>query len=364
MTAQPDPVPAFSASYREARDKFLDAARAAGLGVRSHPHPLPGREGEALAVDVALDGEPGARRLLILSSGCHGAEGFCGSGVQVAALRDNAWRAHAREQAVAVLYIHALNPYGFSHLRRVTHENVDLNRNFQDFSRPLPFSPAYARVQPLLLPEVWPPDAANQAAVAAYVAEHGEPAWRAAISGGQYQDPGGLFYGGAAPTWSQLTLRQVLAEQAQDARRLAWIDLHTGLGPSGVGERIFASRNDPATLARARAWWGEEVTSFYDGSSVSAPLPGLMTHVAHDACPQAECTAIAIEYGTEPPLEVLDALRGDHWLARHPEAPAELADAIKARVRRAFYTDTDAWKRQVWTQAREALHQAARGLSG
>nr|HMS07614.1 DUF2817 domain-containing protein [Burkholderiaceae bacterium] len=144
----------------------------------------------------------------------------------------------------------------------------------------------------------------------------------------------------------------------------AWIDLHTGLGPSGVGERIFASRNDPATLARARAWWGEEVTSFYDGSSVSAPLTGLMTHVAHDACPQAECTAIAIEYGTEPPLEVLDALRGDHWLARHPEAPAELADAIKARVRRAFYTDTDAWKRQIWTQAREALHQAARGLSG
>ena len=131
-----------------------------------------------------------------------------------------------------------------------------------------------------------------------------------------------------------------------------------------VSFTFLLSRNDPATLARARAWWGTEVTSFYDGSSVSAPLTGLMTHVAHDACPQAECTAIAIEYGTEPPLEVLDALRGDHWLARHPEAPAELADAIKARVRRAFYTDTDAWKRQIWTQAREALHQAARGLSG
>jgi hypothetical protein len=38
--------------------------------------------------------------------------------VQVAALRDAAWRARAAEAGVAVLYIHALNPYGFSHIRR------------------------------------------------------------------------------------------------------------------------------------------------------------------------------------------------------------------------------------------------------
>ena len=38
MTAQLDPVPAFSASYREARDKFLDAARAAGLATVVTPN--------------------------------------------------------------------------------------------------------------------------------------------------------------------------------------------------------------------------------------------------------------------------------------------------------------------------------------
>ena len=31
--------------------------------------------------------------------------------------------------------LHALNPYGFSHLRRVNEDNADLNRNFVDFSR-------------------------------------------------------------------------------------------------------------------------------------------------------------------------------------------------------------------------------------
>ncbi|MBP9954987.1 MAG: DUF2817 domain-containing protein, partial [Ottowia sp.] len=59
----------------------------------------------------------------------------------------------------------------------------------------------------------------------------------------------------------------------------------------------------------------------------------------------------------------IDALRGDHWLALHPEAPAELAAQIKARLLRAFYTDTDAWKGRIVSQARQALFQAVDGLA-
>jgi hypothetical protein len=95
------------------------------------------------------------------------------------------------------------------------------------------------------------------------------------VSGGQYHHPKGLFFGGSAPTWSQATLRQVLREHGTRCARLAWIDLHTGLGPNGLGERIYAGRDDAAAYARATAWWGE-VTSIYDVSSTSALLTGLM----------------------------------------------------------------------------------------
>jgi hypothetical protein len=151
---------AFSSSYAQARVKFLEAASMAGLPIESRVHPEPGKEGETLAMDIALDGSPDAQRLLLLSSGCHGVEGFCGSGVQVFALHDQDWRDKAKAAGVAVLYIHALNPYGFSHLRRVTQENVDLNRNFQDFSKALPntsHNPGYASLHDLLLPQDWPP---------------------------------------------------------------------------------------------------------------------------------------------------------------------------------------------------------------
>ncbi len=353
----------FSSSYAQAREKFLQAAEAAGLHVESHIHPLLGRDGETLAMDVALDGPADAKHLLIVSSACHGVEGYCGSGVQVNALQDSTWRAAARAHKVAVLYIHALNPFGFSHVRRVTHENVDLNRNFQDFSKPLPLNEAYGQVEPLLLPQVWPPNAANQQATLDYIAQHGMVGLQAAVTRGQHQYPDGLFFGGTEPTWSNLTLRQVLRQHGQQAQRLAWIDLHTGLGPSGVGERIFACADDAAALQRARAWWGPNVTSIYDGSSTSAFLTGLMWSSAYQECPQAEYTGLAMEYGTQPMEQVMMALRADHWLHQHPEAPAAQKAQIKQDLMDAFYTDTDAWRSQILAQAQEAMHQAVQGLS-
>jgi len=147
----------------------------------------------------------------------------------------------------------------------------------------------------------------------------------------------------------------VLRQHGGQARHLAWIDLHTGLGPSGLGERIFACRDDAAALKRARDWWGGNgqtpVTSIYDGTSTSALLTGLMWCAAYEECPQAQYTGIAMEYGTVPITEVIDALRGDHWQHLHPEAPSELRAAIKQRMLAAFYVDTDEWKAQIVAQA-------------
>jgi hypothetical protein len=244
----------------------------------------------------------------------------------------------------------------------VTHENVDLNRNFHDFSQPLPVNKPYHDVHDMLLPEEWPPTLANTAAIALYVATHGPKALQAAISRGQHAFADGLFYGGVAPTWSNLAWRKVLQTYAGRARQLAWIDLHTGLGPSGIGERIFACRNDAAALQRARAWWGDAVTSIYDGSSTSAFLTGLTFNAVYDECPHAEYTGIALEFGTEPLLQMMQALRGDHWLHQHPEAPAALALDIKKHLLDAFYVDTDVWKGQLVSQARQAMFQAVDGL--
>ena len=53
---------AFSQTYAEASEKFLAAGEAPGSMSQSHVHPLLGRDGETLAMDVARDGPPNAER--------------------------------------------------------------------------------------------------------------------------------------------------------------------------------------------------------------------------------------------------------------------------------------------------------------
>lgn len=73
------------------------------------------------------------------------------------------------------------------------------------------------------------------------------------MTAGQHTSPDGVFYSGTAPWWSNRTVRAILRKYAADATDIAWIDIHTGLGPYGHGEKIYPGRNAQSDLARARA---------------------------------------------------------------------------------------------------------------
>ena len=354
----------FSQSYAEARAKFVAGATARQFAVETHvlPH-AQGIDGEMLATDVVLAGAEDSPGLLIVTSATHGVEGYCGSGAQVGLLADDGFWAAVSNARVAVLLVHAVNPHGFSHGRRVNEDNVDLNRNFRDFAKAIPVNAAYAEIHPLLLPVAWPPPGENEAQIAAYMASRGQRAFQTALTGGQHAFPDGLFYGGAQPTWSNRTLRALLRRHAAKRDRVGWIDVHTGLGPRGHAEKIYAGREVAADLARTRDWWGAGVTSYFDGSSSSAPLTGIITDALPEECPGVEGTAIALEYGTLPLANVLHALRADHWRHNHPEAPPEQRDALRRQTRDAFYVDADDWKDAVCAQARDAALTAVERLA-
>src|SRR5260221_6167736 len=127
----------FSADYAEARRKFREAAQGAGARVESRVNDASrGPAGEALATDVAWLGPKDAARVLVTISGTHGAEGFAGAGIQTGSFLTG----FARElpQATALLAIHAINPYGFAWMRRVTQGDVVLHPKFLDPRPALP----------------------------------------------------------------------------------------------------------------------------------------------------------------------------------------------------------------------------------
>jgi len=355
----------FSADYREARQKFRDAAARAGAALTAYVNPkVKGPNGEELSTDVARLGPRDASRVLITISATHGAEGFCGSGAQVGAFEAGLGRELPADNALVA--VHAINPYGFAWLRRVTEDNVDLNRNFVDHASVLPRNPGYDELADAICPSEWrdPVLAKARHRLEDYGRKHGAAALQFAVTAGQYNHADGVFYGGAQPTWSRGTLLKIIAEHASHARRLALIDFHTGLGPWGYGEPIVTHAPNTPALARARQWFGDRITCPALGNSASADVKGDILTGLETRHQGADFTGLALEYGTLPLQQVLDAVRADNWLHAHGNVESPQGREIKAMVRDAFYGDKDDWKSMIFEQAIAAERNALRGLGG
>ncbi|EGG30842.1 hypothetical protein IMCC3088_2031 [Aequoribacter fuscus] len=358
-----DTSASFSSDYQEARSKFLHEATAAGGVVDSMSHPERGPDGRPLFTDVAAFGLDQADKVLVLISGTHGAEGFCGSGAQIDLLRRGEIARLPKD--VGILMIHGINPYGFAWLRRVTNENIDLNRNWIDFNQPRPQNPNYAELHASICPPKWNSETQNASgqAIKSYTEKHGFAALQQAISGGQYDHPDGLFFGGTAPSWSRLTQERIFSNYLAQASRVAVIDYHSALGPWGFAEQIMVVPRSSKQFKRAAKWYGSAVTSVCDGASSASEIGGSGVAAAPDLLPNAEVTCMAFEVGTVSPLEVLFAMQADCWLHAHGDPQSAEAAPIKAEIRRCFYGDTDDWKGMVTGQSLLAVRQALVGLT-
>ncbi|WP_299615373.1 M14 family metallopeptidase [Pelagibius sp.] len=353
----------FSRDYSEARQRFTAAASAADARLFTYAHPGKGPAEEDLSTHVAWLGPEDAERVLLTISGTHGAEGFCGAGVQTGWFESGL--AGESANGIAQMAIHAINPHGFAWLRRVTEDNVDLNRNFVDFAGHLPENQGYDELAEALCPPNWDDAtiAETREVLAAYAEAHGMDALQRAVSGGQYRHPEGIFYGGAASTWSHRSLKDILRRHLSEAKQIAIIDYHTGLGPRGHGERICPAAPGSDGLARVREWYGDDHTCPALGTSSASEIHGFNVIGMEEALPEASMTAIALEYGTLPTEEVKLALRADNWLHLHGDLASAKGRAIKDQIREAFYQDADDWKQMVWERAIQTQRLALAGLS-
>jgi hypothetical protein len=352
----------FSSTYLEAREKFLRICECNDLVVDSRLNPnTEGSRGEQLYTDIVRIGPADAPKILLLISGTHGVEGYCGSGVQTGLLKSGAFEFIPDDTSVVM--IHAINPYGFSHDRRVTEDNVDLNRNFIDFDALDRPKSNYDEIHDALLPSDWDGEGRGRAdaQLAAYIQARGMRDFQAAVSSGQYQFADGLFYGGDRETWSNTTLRSVVSDYLSDARLLGIVDFHTGLGPYGHGELIAIGSSEDK--ARAQAWYDGQTTDPEKGTSSSADLDGMLAHCIARALPDADLAFITIEFGTLDVNKVLSALRGDNWLNQIKNRESPLRPAIKRDIRAAFYPEQDDWKQSVWSRSRKVIELALNGLA-
>ena len=353
----------FSDNYREARAKFLSAAKASGGRIESFENPLSGPQGETLSLDVAAFGTKHPPIIIVLSSGTHGVEGFAGSAIQIGLLREGI--ATGLSPDIGILMIHAINPYGFAYLRRVNEDNVDLNRNFVDHSSLHPENLGYSALAEAIAPQTlsfWD-NTASRVSLLWYRVRHGSQALREAITGGQYSHPKGLFYGGRGETWSNKTIRRIAKRYLAAAERVVVIDVHTGLGAYANIEIILNSPEDSAEYRHASEWWGDDVKTTVSGESVSVHLQSTLKLALPRMLPGVEVTAVSQEFGTLPPKDVFWALRSENWLHHHADNTHPDSGRIKKKLLQAFYPEDAQWRLRVWQQGRDTVKNTLANLA-
>jgi hypothetical protein len=155
-----------------------------------------------------------------------------------------------------------------------------------------------------------------------------------------------------------------MADYRLAERRLAVIDVHTGLGPYGYGEIICDHAPDSDGARTARAWYGDECTLPALGTSSSVPKLGLLDYAWHAIMRPGSCF-VTLEYGTRETGELFEVLLADHrYRAVHGTEPAPGPDylALVGALRAHFCPDDPDWRRQVLLRARQVIDRAAEGL--
>ena len=335
------------------------------VGGTVESHLLPGYRGleqEPLCCDVGRLGNPHSRRCLIVTSGVHGIEGFCGSAIQDELLNCGLLQPYL--DSIQVLVVHAVNPFGFSHLRRVNEDNVDLNRAFVSRDRYTQRDLEYEAFRVEVFPCRWQGSQLQKIMhkLHRFSKTNGLGALQNLLTRGQYQYSEDPFFGGQERPWSWSLWQRICEDVQAHSDYVAHLDIHTGLGDYGSLEIIFAGQPESAELSLAQNWFGAEAVRAPGSSgSLSARVSGALG--SHLTQFDVRVVPVGLEFGTQPLDTMLNALVADNWLTSNPDCDKGQAAHIKQEIEAVFVCRNPNWATEVWCEFRDRLLQALEGLT-
>ena len=350
----------FSDSYFSSREKFKQICTTMNLEIESYENPVKGPGGESLFVDATWIGPEDAEQVMLLISGTHGVEGFVGSACQIGWI--NSLQDNPLPENMAALVIHILNPFGCASLCVETEENIDLNRNFVDYSKPLPVNSYYEELHSAFTCPEYEGPLREQAELQKkqFIEQKGFDAFLEAAAKGQYQHADGFNFGGQQPAWSNRILKSLLDKYCSKAKMVAVVDYHTGLGEYGDAMLISSLAPDSAGASQLRSWYDD--IHFSTSGDIGYETTGSLAGSIQQSITHAEVTAIVLEYGTYEIDRIASAMLERFWLSHFGEYSSGRGKKIQQEIKNSFYPDEPEWHVKTFQRSQQILNQAITGL--
>lgn len=329
----------FSADYAEAKARWFEAAKKVGAEINSIP--LGGSS--KYSIDYAKIGNASSQNVFLHIAGTHGIEGFLGAAIQLAIL---SYLKNVPDN-LSIIFIHCLNPWGMDNLRRVTEENIDLNRNFhsEDFSWK-GSNAVYKKINNFLNPKRKPsrlePFLLN---TLFQIVINGYANLKQGIAGGQYEFPEGIYFGGQHTSRNIRVLKEILSKELVSAQRVFGLEIHSGLGPSGY-DTLFSSLDDSWVEQKAfESALNHPLSSDDPKLSVGFRTTGDLSSGVRSLLGRERTAWILQEFGTFSNIRGLKVLRDENM--HHFYGDGSLSHWSKKRLMEFFNPSSARWRRYV-----------------
>jgi len=359
----------FSSSYNEGREKFLNLCKSRKIHTQSHINPnAKTADGNELAMDTAWFGPKDADKVILMMSGAHGLEAATGAAIFLDWIDNDEYSQLPGD--VAVMLVHAINPYGWAYSSRTNEDNIDINRNYLNHQKPHPKNSTYPDMHNLLTSNDMSCSGLEQSRqnFHDFAKTHGGNSAIQGVCGGQYDHPKGVGYGGKELCWSNRMLSKIVQENLYLAKKVVVIDWHTGIGSFGEPFLIMDDRKGSELFSRAGRWWGENNIHTEDVFEETGNLnyTGLLIQgIKNDIkkLNEADVLSTVIEWGTYGMDTMLQALLMDRWLRVDNENPQSIeATMVKTRLIERFYPSMPEWRRAVLTGSQMIYKQTLEGI--
>ncbi|PWU18681.1 MAG: hypothetical protein C5B49_06840 [Bdellovibrio sp.] len=356
----------FSTSYLESRATFRKVCENLKLNsallLECRQWTVPSPTDSDLQIDYAIIRPPDAKKMLILTAGLHGVESFAGSAMVNRFFSQ--WLEKFAEKRIAVALVHTMNPYGFKNSRRVTENNVDLNRNFPTRRGFLHVeNPGYQKLQSVLEP-AGPADTlvkgflrlAFEMILRLVKMEFTLPDAHFAVAGGQSGSPRGLFYAGEKPEPQTAWLHSEIPVWWQGMSQVLLLDFHTGLGKKGVLHVMPAdSITQSSVELRNKIFPGIHPSFTVTPSDADGyyRTRGALNESCEDLAAPAQAVAAAtLEFGTLGDdifnqLRTVNRMVLENQGSRFGFTSKDTEDEVKDHFKELFFPSDPVWRGQV-----------------
>lgn len=360
----------FSNSYDDSRSTFLlnsERLKEKFDSVKLFLRNVPSKTDNDLTINFCyVPAQKEAKKLLILTSGTHGVEGFVGSAVQQMFMQEilNA----KMLDDTGVLLVHAINPFGFKYTRRVTENNVDFNRNCDtEISLFSSENSGYNDLYGMLNPEGKVNSGSLKNKYFMLVAinkllQESMASLRQAVLQGQYEHKQGLYFGGNNFEPQLAVLGEVFKDISKNYKTVFNIDLHTGYGERGTSHLFPNPIDDEKVKSRLEnIFEGYEIN--WGDSDDFYTINGSFTDYIGKLLSDKYYLPMLLEYGTLNSQSTVSSIKSIHNMVLENQGTqfgyksAKDSLKIKHSFMEMYNPSSEKWRTKIINDSRVILKQ-------